>query len=470
MIFVVGLGVEKGDLTDRAKAAILDADKVVVRTAFTPSYKNLSEIGVNHTILDFSYMKPRNFRSLNKQLAAAVRKIERDYGNVAYCVDGSATDDASVKLLLQRKRGKIRVISGVSKGSKFADIAGFSCCSYTACSAFDLADIKNSYGLSAPLVVYDMDDYLYAGEVKMLLSDAFGDETDVWFIQNGRKKKIKLYEIDRMGTYDAQTAVCIDIQPMKEKKRHSLQDLESIIKRLRRPDGCPWDRVQTPESIKMSAVEEAYELLDAIDSGDSDKILEEAGDVLMQVVFHAVMQEEKGEFNLTDVLGGVCDKLITRHTHVFGEDSATDEKAALSVWEKNKMKEKSQERFSDAVNDVPKCFPALLQAQKIVKRLEKGGLRFSFDEAKGKLLAALDKLEEAKGDDVSGALGEYLLWTAWLCQKSGADGEEALLERLKAVKQTYETFESLALADGKDVTDLTAEEKEEYARRAEGKA
>lgn len=470
MITVVGLGAEKGDLTKTGEEAILAAKKVIVRTALTRSYENLKETGAESESLDFLYEKSRNFQTLNKKLAAAVKAAEKEYGDVVYCVDGSAAEDASVKELL-KKRGEIRLVGGVSKGTKCAEFAGFSSCSYAACSAYDLEEAKKGYGLTAPLVVYDVDDEALAGDVKLLLSDAFGEETDVTFVAGGKTKKIKLYELDRMKKYDYSSAVCVDSTPLLKKTRFSLQDLENIIVRLRRPDGCPWDRAQTPDSVKMSAVEEAYELLDAIDSGDPDKILEETGDVLMQVVFHAVMQEERGAFNLGDVLFGVCEKLIARHTHVFGEDKASDEKGALSVWEKNKMKEKGQERYADAVNDVPKCFPALLQAQKIVKRMEKGGMIYSFEETKEKLLASLEKLRNAmeSGEEksVKEELGEYLMWTATLCKKTGADGEEALLEQLKKTKRTYEKFESLVLADGKDVNALTKEEREEYLRRAE---
>ena len=126
----------------------------------------------------------------------------------------------------------------------------------------------------------------------------------------------------------------------------------------------------------MSAVEEAYELVDAIDQDDDDKILEETGDILLQAIFHAVIKEETGAFTLTDVLTGICQKLISRHTHVFGDDKAENDAGALSVWEKNKMVEKHQTTFADAVNDVPKCFPATMRAQKVGKRAGKAGLDF----------------------------------------------------------------------------------------------
>ena len=135
---------------------------------------------------------------------------------------------------------------------------------------------------------------------------------------------ISLYELDRQKLYDYSSAVAIEQIDLLEKQRFTLSDLKTIIVRLRAPDGCPWDKAQTNDSIKMSAVEEAYELVDAIDKNDDEKIEEETGDVLLQAIFHAVMKEETGAFNLTDVLTGLCKKLIGRHTHVFGKDLAKD--------------------------------------------------------------------------------------------------------------------------------------------------
>ena len=157
--------------------------------------------------------------------------------------------------------------------------------------------------------------------------------------------------------------------PFVKRDKYTFGDLVEIIRRLRDPDGCPWDRAQTHESIRINCLEEAYELVDAVDLDDPDKMCEEVGDVLMQAAFHTLIEEERGHFTMTDVISGTCEKLITRHTHVFGQDKASEADGALTVWEKNKMKEKHQETFSDAVNDVPECFPALLRAQKIAKRV-----------------------------------------------------------------------------------------------------
>ena len=462
MITVVGLGVKEGDLTERGRRAILDAERVVVRTAQTESYKNVAALGVPHVCLDGVYERSRSYKTLYKNLAAEVAKLG---DGTVYCVDGSAGEDNSVKELAKRRGVKLSVIEGVSKVSALVDAAGFSGCSYQAVSAYELEGTD----LTAPLVVYDMHDRGLAGDVKLALSDRFGEETEADYICGGVRRRIPLYELDRQERYDGTSAVFVERAELLERKRFDLSDLEEIVVRLRRPDGCPWDRAQTPESIKMNAVEEAYELADAIDSGDDGKILEETGDILLQAVFQAVMAEERGAFCLSDVTTAECEKLISRHTHIFGKDKASDEAGALSVWEKNKMKEKHQETFSAAVNDVPKVFPALMQAQKVAKRVEKGGWGFSsYEEAERKMTEELSELKAARGTGdkkkIASELGDVLMSAVNLGRAVGADCEEALLDAVKKLKRRFAAYESAVLADGKDVNALSDEEKEAYYR------
>ena len=211
--------------------------------------------------------------------------------------------------------------------------------------------------------------------------------------------------------------------------------------------------------------------MDAIDLDDPDKMCEEAGDVLMQAAFHTLIEEERGHFTMTDVVSGTCEKLITRHTHVFGQDKASEADGALTVWEKNKMKEKHQETFSDAVEDVPAVFPALLRAQKIAKRTEKGGWKFaSFDGAVSSLRTSLEALKAANeaGDKQKTAslLGEALMCMAWLGRAVGVDCEQALLDTVKKMQQRYVRFETIVRADGKDVNALSPEEFENYYQEA----
>lgn len=473
MITVIGLGAVKGDLTKRGEEEIRKAAqegrKIVVRTAKTLSYQTVAEMNVPHVCLDEVYDKSRNFASLAKNLAKAVAEAGED---CVYLVDGAATEDNSVKALLKRTRGKLNVIEGVSKTTALLSAVNFKGCSYTALSAYELAEKAAKGDLALPLLVYDLDDTALASDCKLLLGEKYGEETVVSYIREGKAKKIPLYELDRQKTYDYTSAVAIEEQELLEKTRFSLDDLKSIILRLRDPDGgCPWDKVQTNQSIKMSAVEEAYELVDAIDADDDEKILEEAGDLLLQTAFHAVMKEETGAFTLTDVLTNLCNKLITRHTHVFGQDKAKDEKGALGVWEENKRKEKGQDTFAKSVNDVPKCFPAAMRAQKIGKRAGKAGLDFSdVEQAKAALLSELDEFSRAyktgNAEETEKELGDLLFSAVNVGRKAGCDCEKALKESAERFAKRFTLAESMALADGKEVTKLSEEEWDGYYKKA----
>ena len=472
MITVIGLGVEKGDLTKRGEEIIqkgvAEGRPLLVRTANTVSYQTLAEMNVPHTCLDYVYENSRNFATLAKNLAKAVA----DSGdNAIYLVDGAATEDNSVKALLKRTRGKIEIIDGVSRVTAIARAARFQGCSYTAVSAYELSERAAAGELCLPLIVYDVDDGALASDVKLILGDLFGEESKAAYICGGKAKKIALYELDWQKSYDYTTAVAIEKQDLLEKKRFTLEDLKEIVVRLRKPDGCPWDRVQTNDSIKMSAVEEAYELVDAVDADDDEKIMEEAGDLVLQTVFHAVMKEETGSFNLTDVLTGVCEQLISRHTHVFGDDKAKDGESALSVWEKNKMTEKHQETFADSVNDVPKCFPAAMRAQKVGKRAAKAGMDFA--DVESAAVRVKEELEEffvayQQGDatETEKELGDVLFAAVSVGRKAGCDCEKALKESVDRFAARFTKAEALALADGKVVTELSDAEWDAYYIKA----
>lgn len=158
------------------------------------------------------------------------------------------------------------------------------------------------------------------------------------------------------------------------KDRYSDGDLAHVMNRLTAEDGCPWDRAQTHESIRINGVEEAYELCEAIDCKDLPNIREEVGDLMLQAVFHSDIAERAGEFTRLDVIDELVRKLVTRHTHIFGDDKATNPDEALSAWENAKAVEKKAESLDSQLSRIPEIFPALLRAQKIIKKLVKNGL------------------------------------------------------------------------------------------------
>ena len=194
-------------------------------------------------------------------------------------------------------------------------------------------------------------------------------------------------------------------------ERYKMDDLVRIMEILRAPDGCPWDRVQTHQSIRRNMLEEAYEVAEAIDEMNYDHMKEELGDVLLQVVFHASMANSAGAFTLDDVVDGVCKKLVFRHPHLFGDVQADDPNGALNAWEAAKQVEKGQKTATDTLDAVARSLPALMRAEKIQSKAAKAG--FDWKE----IGPALDKLSEeveelkkavAENSNVEEELGKQL--------------------------------------------------------------
>lgn len=466
MITVVGLGCSAADLPEGGRKALLSGAKVLLRTGDTPAAEGVRALGVEFSTLDYIYSTCRNFDTLNKKLAAAVLSAGKE-GDVVYCVDGAAADDVSARIVLARDRTAVAV-SGISKADAAFDACRVLSPSRTALSAYRLPE-SGRPGL--PLAVYDIDCDLIASDVKLRLCDLYGDEAEAFFVRGGKAAKITLFELDRQKKYDSTCALVIGEIPLLQRTRFDYDDLVEVLRRLRAPDGCPWDRVQTHESICKNMIEEAYELVDAVQSGDDSKILEETGDVLMQGAFHSVLAEERGAFSPEDVLSAVCEKLIFRHSHIFGKDKADNAEGALSVWEKNKAEEKGQKTASDTVRDVPKVFPAVMRAQKAAKRAAKFGYDFrDVREAAGKVQEELDELlaavQEKDEAHIAEEAGDLLFSAVNAGRLAGIDCEECLQASTNKFIERFCRTEQLILADGKRMQDLSAEELWAYYERA----
>ena len=180
------------------------------------------------------------------------------------------------------------------------------------------------------------------------------------------------------------------------KDNYTIDELLEIMSFLRSEQGCPWDREQTHQSLRENMIEEAYETVDAIDSGSPERLCDELGDVLMQVVFHAQMASEQNRFNFSDVVAAICRKLITRHTHLFGSDQASTAEAVIDNWEKNKKREKGHTNQTQVLQDVPKTLPALQRSYKIQQKAAHVGFDWSdVSGPKQKILEELKEIEAA---------------------------------------------------------------------------
>jgi len=247
------------------------------------------------------------------------------------------------------------------------------------------------------------------------------------------------------------------------KKEYTFDDLVSVIKTLRGENGCPWDRVQTHDSIKMNMVEEAYEAIEALDNGDKDQFADELGDLLLQVVFHAQIGEDEGTFTTADVLRHVCNKMISRHSHIFGDDKAETPEEVLVTWEKNKLKEKGQKSVTESMEGICSYLPALIRAQKVQSKAAKVG--FDWDSAEGaygKLTEEVEELHEAMAEKdtehISEELGDVLFSAVNVARFYGVSSEEALSHTVKKFMERFAYVESEAKKQGKSLETMTLAE------------
>ena len=454
-ITLIGLGNVCGDLTLRAKAALDGASCILARTAFSDSFASLKSYKVR--TLDNIFESSRNFDTLNKKLAAEVLGAAKE-SDVCYCVDGAVCEDEACKIIRARHKD-CEVLDTVSKGANAYNQARLKCTQSVFVSAYSVGNLKSCRAVC----VYDVDCDFVASEVKQKLSDLFGEETGCVFLRGGKPKKIKIYELDRQKNYDATCAVAVEESDFLHKDRYDYSDLEHMIRLLRAPGGCPWDRAQTSESIKTNMIEEAYELVDAIERGDIDGMEEETGDVLLQAAFHAVMAEERGDFTGADAITRNVKKLIFRHSHIFGTDKAKNEGEALGVWEKNKAKEKGQETYGETLLAVPKNLPAAMRAQKVGKRAAKCGFDFlSSVSASEKIWEEVQEMVDCQmNGDKDGTFdeaGDVLFAAINTVRLAGVDCEEALRASTDKFIKRFVQCEKLILDDGKDVKDVTGDE------------
>ncbi len=246
--------------------------------------------------------------------------------------------------------------------------------------------------------------------------------------------------------------------------------LVEIMRRLRGPGGCPWDAEQTHESLKRYLLEESYEVIEAIDKNDPEHLKEELGDLMLQPVFHAVIAEEKGEFTLDEVLQTICDKLVLRHPHVFGDQIVKTADEQVENWERIKKLEKGEERKS-ALSGVPPHLPALMKAQKITEKAARVGFDWEHtDQVYAKVLEELHEFEETMvlGDEerMEAELGDLLFAIVNLGRFLSLNHEEALRKTIERFSRRFSHIEETLHARGVHMKDASLEEMESLWKEA----
>ena len=241
------------------------------------------------------------------------------------------------------------------------------------------------------------------------------------------------------------------------------QTLVEILEKLRAPGGCPWDREQTHDSLKRNLLEESYEVLEAIDSGEPQALAEELGDLLVQVGFHGQIASEAGEFDLGDVLAQVNRKLVRRHPHVFGDEQVADAREVERNWEKIKEEERQQEgKHKSPVDGIPKGLPALAAAQLMQDRVGKAG--FEWEDISGVLDKVAEEVEELRRawtrEEQTHELGDLFFVLVNLARWMNIHAEDALQQANRRFQWRYQTMERLAEERGLDFTALPLDGKE----------
>lgn len=247
------------------------------------------------------------------------------------------------------------------------------------------------------------------------------------------------------------------------KKQYTFEDLLNIMSKLRGNDGCPWDREQTYDTLKKYIIEESYEVVDAVEGGDTDKLCEELGDVLLQIVFQSQIAKENNDFDIDDVINSICTKLINRHPHVFGTEVISKAIHVEQKWQEIKKVEKGQATYTQVMEDVPKNLPSLMRSYKIQKRAAEIGFDWkNVEDALEKVYEEIDELKQVYNtndiDKISEELGDLIFSVVNVSRILKVEPETALISTINKFIKRFNYIEQSSIKSGKNLKSMSLEE------------
>lgn len=455
IIVVVGVGYEPNQLTLEAVSLLKSGARILLHTSRCGCAEWLRGEGIAFESLDALYESCEDFDDHARAAAEAVRRAA-EAGDVVYGVFD--VRDASVGALLGGGERDVRVVAGVpAEGALFAR-------AQDAAQLLAASDWENFHLSSAKCaLVRELDSRELAAEVKLKLMEVYPEESEIAVrMGDGGVARTKLYNLDRLRAYDHRTCAFVPaVRALGGLERYGFDRLCEIIETLCGPDGCPWDRAQTHRSLRPYVVEEAYEVAGAIDEGDPDHLCDELGDMLLQVVLHAEIARQHGEFAIGDVTTAISEKMIRRHSHIFGGDRAADSEAVADLWAKNKMAERGQRTVAESMRGIARSLPATMRAAKVLKRLDEAcRRREDVAEAADALACAARRAAEG-GADAEQNVGEALLEAVALARAAGVDPEVALSAASDRLVGRFEEIEAETLSGG-DWGDLSEQARDKY--------
>jgi tetrapyrrole methylase family protein/MazG family protein len=436
-ITILGLGPgSPADLTRQAWDRISQANEVYLRTKHHPTVAALPSHLMLHTF-DHLYETVDDFVTIYETIANRILALGRRPQGVLYAVPGHPrVGESSVTRILARAREEgeaVQLIDGLSFVEPVLSQLGIDgLAGLQLADATDLAARHHPpLDPDRPALIGQLYGQRLANEVKLTLMNAYPDEHPVTLVRaagtaGATMMAVPLFQIDRDPKVDHLTTLYVPPLPQVG----GLPAFQETVARLRAPEGCPWDREQTHESLRTNLLEETYEALTALDAGDADKLCEELGDLLMQIALHAQIATEEGTFKFPDLIGRIDAKLKRRHPHVFGDVSVESAADVLRNWEAIKASERAEEgeAHRSTLEGVPITLPALARAQELADR----AARIGFDRSDPEGLWATIREETAAlrarrdADDQARELGDLLFSLADVARWLGLDAESAL--------------------------------------------
>ncbi|MBP3646249.1 MAG: nucleoside triphosphate pyrophosphohydrolase [Clostridia bacterium] len=470
MLTIVTLGTgNEMFLTRGVEKALYAAQHVVLRTERHPMVDFLRVEGIAFESLDALYDACEDFDAFNRAAAVKLLSLAKE-ANVCYAVsDASFDTTVSTIQRLKPRDAQVVLLPGVSHAERCLSLIENhrdAMRLYTA-ESFLLSRVSPE----EDLLLVELHSRECAGECKLKLMELMPEEEEITFITGNEKtgelkrSTIPLFELDRQKHYDHLTAVFIPGVEMLKRERFDMDDLMHVVRRLRAPDGCPWDREQTHETLLTDLLEESYEFIQAVRDEDIDHMYDELGDVLLQVALHTEIARQCGEFNLNDVTSAIAGKMIERHTHVFGQVKADTSEDVLNNWEALKREQRGIQTHADAMDNVSTGLSPLMRAAKVQKKARKVG--FDWDSAQEALYKVHEEADEVldnlkKGVDPAEELGDLFFAAVNVCRLCKKDPDLALHFATNKFIHRFRKMENAIKTAGKSLEDLTLSEMDVY--------
>jgi tetrapyrrole methylase family protein/MazG family protein len=478
------LGLGPGDpalLTRQAWQILEEAPEIYLRTRQHSALSGFPP-GLRVYSFDHLYENGESFESVYEQIVNQVLALGSRPQGVIYAVPGHPfVAEATSPEIVRRARQSdipVQVVEGLSFLDATFGLLGVDPFPHTALvDALELASLHfPPFPPVTPALIAQIHSPAVAAEVKLVLTALYPDEHPVQLVHRAgmpqaQVEALPLYAIDRSPGIGLQT--CLYLPPLAGNT--SFEDFQEIIAHLRAPEGCPWDREQTHQSLRPHLLEESYEVLSALDAEDPDALREELGDLLLQIVLHAQIASEYGEFNMSDVLRAIHAKLVLRHPHVFTDLRIPDPQGVIENWERIKAAEReaSGKQEEGLLAGVSLSLPALSQAQSYQERAARVG--FDWPEIRGVLDKIAEEVEEVRAasapEEKAGEVGDLLFAVVNLARWVGLDAESALREANARFRRRFARIEAAARAEGRPLAEFSLEDLDalwEAAKGAEG--